>query len=118
MGRQRYPAPTVDSCDTADAASVWQPEVLQVSAITGEGLPEFWEAASRFRTVQASNGGFEHRRRTQDEAWMWERIEAGLAERFRRHPAVRALLPSLTTQVREGAVAASAAARRLLDAFH
>ena len=46
---------------------------------------------------------------------MWERIEAGLKERFRRHPAVREALPQITTDVREGRLAASVAARRLLD---
>ena len=46
---------------------------------------------------------------------MWERIEAGLRQRFHDHPAVRQALPELTEQVRSGAVAASVAARRLLE---
>lgn len=96
----------------------WRPEVLQVSALLGTGLAEFWETASRFREVQAANGGLEKRRSTQDQTWMWERIEAGLRERFRRHPAVRAALTSLSEDVREGKLAASVAARRLLDLFN
>jgi LAO/AO transport system kinase len=95
----------------------WRPEVLQVSALLGTGLAEFWQAASRFREAQTSSGGLEARRRAQDQSWMWERIEAGLRERFRRHPAVRAALTSLSEEVREGKVAASVAARRLLDLF-
>ncbi len=96
----------------------WRPEVLQVSALLGTGLAEFWETASRFREVQAASGGLEKRRSTQDQTWMWERIEAGLRERFRRHPAVRAALTSLSKDVREGKLAASVAARRLLDLFN
>lgn len=96
----------------------WRPEVLQVSALDGTGMEEFWQAACRFREVQTSSGGFEQRRRAQDQSWMWERIEAGLRERFRRHPDVRAALTSLSDEVREGRVAASVAARRLLDLFN
>ena len=46
---------------------------------------------------------------------MWERIEAGLRQRFREHPAVRQALPAITDDVRAGRLAASVAARRLLD---
>jgi LAO/AO transport system kinase len=46
---------------------------------------------------------------------MWERIEAGLRQRFRQHPAVRAALPPTSNDVRAGRLAAGVAARRLLD---
>jgi LAO/AO transport system kinase len=49
---------------------------------------------------------------------MWERIDAGLRQRFRTHPAVRAALEGVTGQVRAGTLAASVAARRLLDLMH
>ena len=105
--------------DRAQAdASAWQPQVLQLSAMTGAGLAEFWAAATRFREAQASSGRLAARRRAQDQAWMWERIEAGLKQRFKSHPQVRASLPALAGEVRAGRVAASVAARRLLDLFH
>jgi LAO/AO transport system kinase len=96
-------------------AKLWHPEVLQLSATTGAGLADFWQAVSRFRELQAAQGAMQRRRRAQDEAWMWERIEAGLRQRFHRHAAVRAALPGFTEQVRGGTLAASVAARRLLD---
>ena len=46
---------------------------------------------------------------------MWERIQAGLRQRFASHPAVQAALPAVTQQVGAGTLAASVAARRLLD---
>jgi LAO/AO transport system kinase len=46
---------------------------------------------------------------------MWERIETGLKTWFREHPAVREQLPALSAEVSAGRVAASVAARRLLD---
>ena len=49
---------------------------------------------------------------------MWERIHAGLTQRFKAAPAVREALPALTEAVLAGRLAASVAARRLLDLFH
>ena len=89
--------------------------VMQLSALKGTGLSEFWQAVSDFREQQRDAGRFEQRRRDQDQAWMWERIEAGLHQRFAQHPAVQQTLPALTEQVRQGCLAASVAARRLLD---
>jgi LAO/AO transport system kinase len=98
--------------------TVWHPQVLQLSALKGTGIADFWRAVSEFRDLQTKNGRLEARRRAQDQAWMWERIEAGLKQRFRQHPEVRAALPQLADAVREGRVAASVAARRLLDLFN
>ena len=49
---------------------------------------------------------------------MWALIDAGLQYRFKAHPPVQQALPLLTDAVRSGQVAASVAARRLLDLFH
>ena len=89
--------------------------VMQLSALKGTGLPDFWQAVSHFRQQRLADGRFAQRRHEQDQAWMWERIEAGLRQRFRQHPAVQQALPALSEQVRQGRVAASVAARRLLD---
>ncbi len=90
-------------------------QVLQLSALKGTGLPEFWKAVDDFRVAQRQTGAFDERRHAQDQAWMWERIEAGLRQRFQRHPAVQQALPALAEQVRSGHVPASVAARQLLD---
>ena len=117
FGHHGNPAHASHAVDGAPvrAVSIWQPQVLQLSALKGQGLPDFWAACSRFRELQAAAGRLAERRRTQDQAWMWERIEAGLKSRFRQHPAVREALPEIHTQVRAGTLAASVAARRLLD---
>jgi LAO/AO transport system kinase len=90
-------------------------QVLQLSALKGTGMPAFWQAVTAFREAQSAGGQMASRRHAQDQAWMWERIEAGLRQRFQQHPAVRAALPALAQDLREGRVAASVAARRLLD---
>jgi len=95
--------------------SVWHPEVLQLSALKATGLTDFWRAVTQFRELQVANDQIVARRHAQDQAWMWERIDAGLRQRFHAHPAVRTALPGVSADVLAGRLAASAAARRLLD---
>ena len=94
----------------------WQPQVISLSALQGQGVDRFWAAVSQFQTLQTANGLFTQRRQSQSLAWMWERIDAGLKQAFKQNPAVRALLPTLTAAVLAGQLAASTAARNLLAA--
>ena len=94
------------------------PEVLVLSALKGTGIDAFWAAVSAMRERQAEGGGLTSRRHEQDQAWMWQRIEAGLQRRFKTHADVKAALPRMIEDVRAGRTAASVAARRLLDLFH
>lgn len=79
------------------------------------GLGAFWAAVNSFRDLQTRNGQLAARRTQQTHAWMWERIEAGLKSRFRDHPAVQAALPAALDAVLAGRLAASVAARQLLE---
>lgn len=97
--------------------TLWHPQVLQLSALKGEGVDRFWETVSRFRGLQEASGRLAARRRHQSLAWMWERIESGLRQAFRQNAEVRSLLPELTKEVEQGRLAASTAARRLLQAM-
>ncbi len=90
-------------------------QVLQLSALKGSGLDGFWQAVTAFHAPRQASGQLQQRRQAQEEAWMWERIQAGLRQRFHEHPAVHATLPGIAEQVRAGRLAASVAARRLLD---
>jgi len=96
---------------------LWHPQVVQLSALLGQGVDTFWAAVTKFRALQAANGKLAWRREQQAQAWMWERIEAGLKQAFRAHPEVRRLLPHLSREVIAGKLAASTAARQLLHAF-
>ncbi len=95
--------------------TLWQPQVLELSALKAQGLDEFWQAVTRFRALQQGSGRFAARRRQQSRAWMWERIEAGLKARFRADPQVKEALARTSAEVEAGTLAASVAARRLLD---
>ncbi len=99
----------------AHDAACWQPQVLQISGLKGEGLDAFWGAVVQFREVQIANGRLAMRRQQQSLAWMWERIDTGLREAFRTSPQVREVLPVVQEKVRLGQLAASTAARQLLQ---
>ena len=89
---------------------LWQPQVIQISGLRGDGIDTFWAAVTRFQTLQTANGRLAARRQQQAQAWMWERIDAGLKHAFRHHPGVRAALQTTESEVRQGALPPSIAA--------
>ena len=93
----------------------WHPTVITLSALEGKGVPELWDKVTHFEKLQKANGKFESRRKQQAGAWMWDRIDAGLKSAFRNNAQVQELLPILIAQVNQGTMAASVAARRLLE---
>ena len=100
--------------NAAATGPAWRPRVMQLSALKGDGLAAFWATVEEFRAQQAAQGRLVQRRREQDRAWMWERISAGLQQRFRQHAAVQAALPEASEAVRAGRTTPSRAARQLL----
>lgn len=104
------------SAQAAAYDSFWHPQVIQLSALHNKGVDAFWAAVTQFKTIQTANGRLAARRRQQSLAWMWERIDAALKQAFRQDPAVSGLLPDMLTQVADGHIPASTAARNLLAA--
>jgi LAO/AO transport system kinase len=92
----------------------WHPQVIQLSALLGQGVDSFWVAVQKFKSQQTQNGKLAARRQQQSLAWMWERIDAGLKRSFRENADVKTLLPRLTQDVIEGRVPPSVAARNML----
>ena len=97
------------------ASPNWQPPVMTLSATRKDGLEEFWQLLEKFRDTLGASGEFAARRRHQALAWMWQRVDSGLREGFRRHPAVRDTLAATATAVEAGSITPTAAAQRLLD---
>jgi LAO/AO transport system kinase len=127
-GRHPHPSPLPQAGEGAGKNSLsrsagegwgegrWQPKVIQLSALLGDGVDRFWKEVQAFKDSQEKQGQLAARRQHQALAWMWERIEAGLKSAFRQSPEVKQLLPQVTEEVAQGRLAASTAARRLLDA--
>ncbi len=91
--------------------------VVQISALTGQGLVELWESVRSVADARRASGEFDARRRQQAEAWLWDIIRGRLLQDFRAHPAVRAVLPTVERDVAAARIAPSAAARSLLELF-
>jgi len=115
-GRSPHPSPLPEGEGESPPQDHWNPTVIQLSALLGQGVDRFWTEVEKFRVLQTADGHLVARRRQQTLAWMWERIEAGLRQDFRANPRVRELLPQLMRQVEQGAMPSSTAARRLLAA--
>ncbi|MEX8521123.1 MAG: methylmalonyl Co-A mutase-associated GTPase MeaB [Leptothrix sp. (in: b-proteobacteria)] len=96
---------------------LWHAQVIQLSALKGEGVDRFWSTVSQYRQIQTANGRLATRRQQQALAWMWDTIHADLRHRFAHHPAVQQALGETSSLVSGGQLAASTAARRLLALF-
>ena len=101
----------------AHGAQRWHPQVMQLSALKGDGLEAFWAMVRQCEAKRRSSGEFEARRRRQALAWMWDIVHARLQSDFQHHPAVRRALPQALRDIGEARIAPSSAARALLDLF-
>jgi LAO/AO transport system kinase len=96
---------------------LWHPQVVKISALMNQGVDAFWQAVCEFKQLQTTNGKLALRRQHQALSWMWERIDAGLKQAFRSQPTIQTMLPELSLHVASGQLAASTAARQLLNAY-
>jgi len=95
------------------AGAPWKPPVLQTSALHGQGIDRVWAVLQEFRASQETSGEWQEKRRRQALDWMWQLIEAGLRQRFREHPGVKALMPALSKEVEAGRTTPIAAKQKL-----
>lgn len=80
------------------AAREWDPPVLTLTALQGEGIEELWTAIEEHRTHLASTGALESKRR----ARLVREVESLAAERFRLVAAARLRAePGLAEQLQE-----------------
>jgi LAO/AO transport system kinase len=96
----------------------WQPRVLRCSALAGNGIGDVWAAVDEHRRATAASGDLERRRAEQARAWMWSEVTETLLDELRRAPEIAELVDPLEREVADGRISATAAAQRLLAAFH
>ena len=101
----------------ADPHASWRPPVLTCSAAGQTGLDELWQRIGAHRATLEADGSLERRRADQQVEWAWNLVRDELLSRLHADPAVRSLAPDLERQVRDGAVTATIAAEKILDAF-
>lgn len=88
------------------------PQILTLSARTGERLDELWAAITGHRDGLAASGRLTERRRDQNVVWMRDMIADGLDAHLRERAGGR--LAEATAAVRAGRLAPSAAAQEIL----
>ncbi|MFC4004154.1 methylmalonyl Co-A mutase-associated GTPase MeaB [Prauserella oleivorans] len=97
--------------------AAWTPPVLTCSGLTGAGLDGVWQQIRRHRETLAESGELEAKRKRQLIDWTWAMVRDQLLDRLAEHPDVRAIVPDVERDVREGKLTATLAAERILAAF-
>lgn len=95
----------------------WHPEVLPVSALSGDGLAEAWQMVQNHQAVMNQAGAKATRRAAQAEQALWADLGDGLIAALRRKPEIARSIPEIESAVRDGKMTAMAGARRLLHLF-
>jgi LAO/AO transport system kinase len=93
------------------------PVVFTCSALHEEGIDRIWEALADRHARLIGNGELEELRRRQDLRWMWTLVEDQIRRAIHAHPAVRQVQGDLEREVLAGTLPATAASRRILEAF-
>ena len=95
----------------------WFPPVLQCSGLTGQGVPEIWDAIEQFRGAAEISGRFAGRRADQALAWLREELSQGLADWLAADAGLARRLAEAEAAVSAGSALPPAAARSLLLAL-
>ena len=94
----------------------WTPPVLTCSGLTGDGVPQVWQAVLDHRRALGAEGLADKRSRQRWEL-TWALVRDELDQRLRRSPAVTAAAERLREEVLADATPAPSAADALLRAF-
>ncbi len=112
------------AADLRVAAGLLQPrptglptQVLVVSAVTGVGVAEVWDAVAGAHAELARTGALDRLRASQARAWMWVEVQRALLDRLRSDAAVAAVLEEVEAAVVAGHLSPGAGSERLLERF-
>lgn len=101
-----------------DEASGWEVPVLTCSALEDVGVDVVWRQLVAHQERLSADGALDRKRRAQQVRWTWTMVRDRLQSALAEHPAVRAMLPELEAEVRDGELTPTLAADRILAAFH
>jgi GTPase len=96
------------------ASANWEPPVLICSAREMTGIAEIWQTVTKFYKKLATSGELERKRQKQALDWMWSLVEDGLKERFHANPEIKKRIERIARSVKNGQIAATLAADKLL----
>jgi LAO/AO transport system kinase len=90
----------------------WQPPVMLLSALEGEGLDQLWSSIEQHRATLGKSGALQAKRSDQQRRWLWQILQAGLEERLRL--GLKDELAALEAAVAAGETTPGHAAEKLL----
>lgn len=94
--------------------SDWTPITTTCSAITHEGIPEFWKIIEQFIAITKENNYFSEKRKEQNEYWLLDTINEQLKTNFYNNPKIQKLWDSTKKAVQNNELSPFAAAKLLL----
>ena len=97
--------------------AVWEPPVLTVSGLGGDGLAGLWHEIERHKETLEENGNWAERRRDQAVRWMHDLVDDKVHRLFQDHDHLSQLTFDCERDVREGRLTAELAAVRIFDAL-
>lgn len=92
-------------------------QVLKVSSLTKDGLPELWAVMKEFHETMIQTGELFETRRKQQRIWMWSHITQHIMQVFREDPRVKMHISEMELLVEQGSITAGQAAETLLRYF-
>ena len=95
----------------------WTVPVRTCSALGGQGVAQAWSTLEQYRDALRASGELARRRAEQARRWMWSQVTASLLDELRSDVEVRRQIEALEASVASGALPASVAASRVVDAF-
>ncbi|HYG25090.1 MAG TPA: methylmalonyl Co-A mutase-associated GTPase MeaB [Verrucomicrobiae bacterium] len=93
----------------------WKTDVALCAGLTGDGVPELWQAVERFYAELEPKGVIARRRQDQSFSWLESLIEDELKRRFYEDPRVSARLPEVRQALIRGETTAVRAAADLMN---
>jgi GTPase len=97
------------------ASPNWEVPVQTCSAVENLGLDELWTQIERHRQIMSDTGELAAMRSQQRLRWMWGMVEDRLLLDLRENAAISAMVADLETQVVQGDLSPTVAARIILD---
>jgi len=95
----------------------WIPPVVTISALENLGVNDLWRRITDRHKQLQNSGGLETLRQRQQVRWMWAMIEDRLTSRLKSDPDVKAMVPTVESEIVDGTLTPTLAAEQLLKKF-
>lgn len=99
----------------AGHSDAWQPPVLPVSGLKGDGLEDLWGQIEKHQRIMAANGMREKRRQRQRLSWFERLLGDRLLDHFKQIPAIAGQMQAVRSNVLTGDVLPNDAVLQLIS---